>query len=117
MWAPCERRSGVFQAAIQPLLELPIQIDYTRIVEGHYLCEQRAGHFPDRVDPKIAVQQSRPADAAGASAMRPGLCVDIEGKPPLVRHPGKLIKAIRPCRLRRLHFGYLKITDVILEHC
>src|SRR3984893_5676701 len=110
------RRSGVLQAVIQPLLELSVQIHHTRVVERQDLREQRAGHLPDRIDPEIAVQQSRPADTARAAAMRTRLGVYVEGEPPLVRRPGKLVEAVRPRRLRRLHFGYLKISDLILEH-
>src|SRR5258708_3605448 len=88
-------RSGMLQAAIQPLLELPVQFDHPRVVERQNLREQCAGHPPDRIDPEIAVQQPRPADAARTAAVRSRLCVDIEREPPLVRRPGKLVEAVR----------------------
>src|SRR2546423_1313865 len=74
------------EAAVQAALEGAVQLDDARVVERQQLRENRARYFPHGVDPVVAVEQPRPAVAAGAAAIGSGPRVDVEGQAPFLLH-------------------------------
>src|SRR6267143_1309917 len=90
------------EAAVQAALESAVQLDDARVVERQQLRENRARYFPHGVDPVVAVEQPRPAVAAGAAAIGPGPRVDVEGQAPFLLHAREQVGGVGPGWCRRL---------------
>src|SRR5207302_1911642 len=63
-------KSGALEAAIESAFELAIERDHASVEEGQDLGEQRTCDLLHRVEPEIAIEQTRPGRAARAAASR-----------------------------------------------
>src|SRR5260370_27852535 len=109
-------RSGVAQPPIKAALEGAVQRHDTIVVKGQDLGEERAGDLRHRIEPEVAIEETRPRDAACRTPVRSGLCVDVERQSPFVRLAAELVEAVRISRLGRAHLAHVQVADLVDHH-
>jgi hypothetical protein len=67
------KMSGTTQAPVQSLLNLSPKFYDALIVEGQKLRKHGAGNTLDRINPVVAVEETRPTAAACAASVGAGL--------------------------------------------
>src|SRR6266853_4109562 len=93
--------ASYLQRVIYAALELPAKLHGTLVGEGQDLGQDHAGDALLQIDPVIAVEEPGPGQAAGATAIGPGIERDHGGEPPSAAGTGKEIQIVRPLGHRR----------------